>query len=75
MQVDEQISKALDIHTTLWECGGEGRGYSAPMSNDERQYCDSSPAKLKKSLSEAGMLLVFVHSAVMQVCVTCEGDL
>ena len=75
MQVSEEVSKTCGFHATLWKGSGEGGGYRATMPNDERKDCDSPPAILKKSLPKNGMLLAFIYSTVMQVCVACERDL
>ncbi len=61
------MGKPRILNSTLWESSRESGRYSATVPNDERQHCDSLPAKLKESLSEKGMLLALVYSTVMQV--------
>ena len=63
----EKLGKPSILYPTSWQSSRESDRYSATVPNDERQHCDSLPAKPEENLSEEGMLFAFVHSTVMQV--------
>ena len=67
MKIIEKLGQPRILYPTLWESSREDGRYSATVPNNERQHCDSFPAKLEEGLSEKGMLFAFVYSTVMQV--------
>ena len=72
MQVNNEVGRTRILYTTLWEVSGEGGGYAASVSNDERQKCDSSLAILEKDLLKDGTLPTLTHNTVIKTCFVCE---